>query len=142
MKTNGTTDAADQPSDTPNKTDLLGEVQCLWQQLQTLGFDRLQLVALEAQQAGQSLVSMLIAGIITACLLSSAWLGLLATAVLLMIENGMQASNAILLIVAVNLLGALILLVAIRRKSRFLKFPATLRTLKPMPVTTLQGVKK
>lgn len=142
MKTNGISDETNQPGDTPKHTDIPGEILLLWQQVRALGFERLELVALETQQAGQSLVSMLVAGIIAAGLLSSAWLGLLATAVLLMVENGMKASTAILLIVAANLLVALILLIAIRRKSRFLKFPATLRTLKPMPETIQQSVKK
>jgi hypothetical protein len=49
--------------------------------------------------------------------------------VLGLIDNGVMASSAILLAVALNLLFALILYRVMRRKSRYLQFPATLRTL-------------
>ena len=68
-----------------------------------------------------------------ALLLSSAWLGLMAVAVLGMIENGIVASSAILLAVAANLLLVLILFRVVRRKSRSLQFPATLRSLQDEP---------
>jgi len=68
-----------------------------------------------------------------AVLLSCAWMGLMAAAVLWLIENGIMASSAILLAVAFNLLFALILFGVIRSKSRYLLFPATLRSLQSMP---------
>ncbi len=141
MKANGFEDGATGQSDPLSSSGILDDVQSLWQELRALSFDRLQLAALETQRAGQSLVFMLIAGIIAACLLSSACLGLLATVVLVMIEHGLPVGSAMLLVVAANLLAALILLVLIRRKSRFLKFPATLNSLKPLPAVN-KGLKK
>jgi uncharacterized membrane protein YGL010W len=64
-------------------------------------------------------------------LLIDAWLGLMAAAVLGLVESGMVASNAILLAVAFNLLFTLLLFGVIRRKSYFLPFPGTLRSLQP-----------
>ncbi|MDO9234474.1 MAG: hypothetical protein Q7U28_00380, partial [Aquabacterium sp.] len=84
-------------------------------------------------RAGQSLVAMVMAGVMAAILLSCAWLGLIAAAVLWLVENGVVASSAILLAVAFNLLLALMLSVVIRRKSRYLQFPATLRSFQPRP---------
>jgi len=55
--------------------------------------------------------------------------------VLMLIQQGMVASTAILLAVAVNLLVALILCGVIRRKSHYLQFPAILGSLEPMPPT-------
>ncbi|MGR9014742.1 MAG: phage holin family protein [Gammaproteobacteria bacterium] len=97
-----------------------------------ISVDRIRLAALETQRAGNSLVSMIITAVMIAVLLITAWLGLLAAAVLVFIENGFIASHVILLAVAATLLLTLILFGAIRRKSRFLQFPSTLRSLQPL----------
>ena len=112
---------------------ILEDAQSLLHELRGLAHDRLLLAALETRRAGESLVSMMIAGVMIALLLGSAWLGLMAVAVLGMIENGIVASSAILLAVAANLLLVLILFRVVRRKSRSLQFPATLRSLQTEP---------
>lgn len=112
---------------------VLEDVQSLWQELRGLSHDRVLLAALETQRAGGSLVSMIMAGVMVAVLLIGAWLGLQAAAVLWLVEHGVVASNAILLAVVFNLLFSLILCAVIRRNSRYLQFPATLRSLRPMP---------
>lgn len=112
---------------------MLEDAQSLWQELRELSHDRFRLAALETQRAGDSLVSMIMAGVMIAVLLIGAWLGLLAAAVLWLVEHGVVASSAILLTVVFNLLFSLILCAVIRRKSRYLQFPATLRSLRPMP---------
>jgi len=121
-----------QRGDPPSGSGVLEDAQLLWHELRGLGVDRIRLAALETQRAGDSLVSMVISGVMIAVLLISAWLGLLAAAVLVLIENGFAASSVILLAVAANLLLTLILFGAIRRKSRFLQFPSTLRSLQPI----------
>jgi uncharacterized membrane protein YqjE len=111
---------------------VLEDAQSLWYELRKLTHDRFRLAALETQQAGESLVTMIMAGVMVAVLLGSACLGLVAAAVLWLVEKGVvTASSAIMLAVACNLLVALILSVVIRSKSRFLQFPATLRSLQP-----------
>ena len=112
---------------------VLKDVQSLWHDLLGLTHDHLLLAALETRHAGESLVSMMLAGIMVAFLLSSAWIGVMVAVVLGLIENGITASDAIMLAVAFNLLLALILIVVIRRKSRSLQFPATLRSLQTPP---------
>ena len=112
---------------------LLEDAQSLWHELRGLAHDRFRLAALETQRAGESLVAMIVAGVMVAVLLSGAWLGLMAAAVLGLVANGVVASSAILLAVAFNWLLALILCGVIRRKSRYLQFPATLRSLQPKP---------
>ncbi len=114
-------------------SDLLDDAQALWFELRGLSHDRLRLAALETQRAGMSLVIMIVAGLMVAVLLNGAWLGLVAAAVQWSIENGIMASSAIMLAAAFNLLFALILCGVIRRKSRYLGFPASLRSLKPTP---------
>ena len=76
---------------------------------------------------------MIVAGVLVAVLLGSAWLGLMAAAVLGLIDNGVVASSAILLAVAFNLLLALIFCLVMRRKSRYLQFPATLHSFQAKP---------
>ena len=112
---------------------VLEDTQLLWHGLLGLAHDRFRLAALETQRAGESLVGMVVAGVMVGVLLSCAWLGLVAAAVLWLVGNGMVASSALLLAVAFNVLLALILLGVIRRKSRYLQFPATLRSLQPLP---------
>jgi len=119
--------------DKPQESSILADVDSLWSELQGLGHDYLQLATLETRQAGESLVAMLVAGIMIAVLLVGAWLGILAAAVLALVGQGMMAGSAILLAVALNLLLVLFLTVVCRRKSRFLQWSALLRSLKPVP---------
>jgi uncharacterized membrane protein YqjE len=110
---------------------VLEDAQALWHEVIGLSHDRLLLAGLETQQAGLSLVYIVMSGILVAGLLGAAWLGLMAAAVLGLVENGVMASSAILVAVALNLLLALIFCRVIRHKSHYLKFPATLRSLHP-----------
>lgn len=114
---------------------LLNEAKSLWLEVTGLLHGRLELAALETQQAGKSLVGMIITGVIVALLLVSAWLGLLSAAILWLIHIGLMTSLAVLLGVIVNLLLAALLYQSIQRQSRHLGWPATLRSLdKPASV--------
>lgn len=120
-------------NDPLSSSGVLKDAKALWYELRGLILARFQLAILETQQAGNSLIIMIIAGVIVAILLGSAWLGLMAAAALWLIENGVvMASSAILLAVTLNLLLAIILCGVIRNKSRNLQFPATLRALQPV----------
>jgi len=124
--------AASSTPDTPSgEAGVLAAIQSLWNELYGLSHERLQLAALETRRAGQSLVTMIIAGVMLALLLSAAWLGILAAVVYRLVEYELPASTAILIAVASNLLLALMLCSIIRHRSRYLQFPATLRSLKP-----------
>jgi uncharacterized membrane protein YqjE len=113
------------------------EASLLGRDLGALVHDHLSLAALETRQAGESLVSMISLGVLVAGLLLSAWLGVLAVAVLALIDSGasVSPSGATLLTVVVNLLLALILGYALFRQRRRLQFPATIRSLSPDPVS-------
>ncbi|MDD1616307.1 MAG: hypothetical protein CG439_1441 [Methylococcaceae bacterium NSP1-2] len=137
MKPNAANDATIKQTatqDEPIGSNALEEVQSLWHELRELLHARLRLAALETRRAGESLVTMLIAGVMVAVLLIGAWLGIMVAVVLMLIEQGMVASTAILLAVAVNLLIALLLCGVIRRKSHYLQFPALLGSLEPVPL--------
>jgi hypothetical protein len=66
-------------------------------------------------------------------LLVSAWIGLLAAGILWLTELGLKPMFAVLLAVGVNFVLALILYVIIRRQSDYLRFPETIRSLRPKP---------
>jgi uncharacterized membrane protein YqjE len=120
-------------SDPGHRAGLSKEAELLWCELRGLAHDHLQLAALETQRAGESLVTMITAGMIVAGLLLSAWLGLMGVAVLELTGSGVMANDsALLLAVAVNLLVALILCGVIRRRSHHLRFPANTRSLQPI----------
>ncbi|CCE24261.1 phage holin family protein [Methylotuvimicrobium alcaliphilum] len=124
----------------PSETAILEDTQSLWHELHGLAYDRLRLATLETQRAGQSLVTMIISGVMIALFLSSAWLGVMAVVVVELIEKDVTLSNAILLAVVVNLLIALVLFNVIRLKARDLGFPATLRSLQPRHKPSGKGV--
>jgi uncharacterized membrane protein YqjE len=126
-QTTAKNDAASPPS-------VLEDTQALLAELRGLGFDHLRLAALETQRAGESLVSMVMAGVMVAILLMAAWLGLLAALVLWVIENSIVLpSSAMLLAVMFNLLLALLCCGVIRRKKRYLHYPSTLRSFQNIP---------
>jgi hypothetical protein len=128
-------DRTDEPAATgsapPGDSGLLEQVRSLWQALRGLVYDELTLAALETRLAARSLVTMIAAGVMVAVLLVSAWLGLVGAVVLWLISIGVTASIAMLVAVVGNLVFALILYDVIRRQSRHLQFPATLRSLRP-----------
>ncbi|MFZ4704323.1 MAG: phage holin family protein [Candidatus Methylumidiphilus sp.] len=128
--------------DSAGGSGVLENAQSLLHELLGLGQDRFRLAAMETRRAGESLVAMIVTGVMAGILLVSAWLGLLAAAVLWLVEHGIVPSGALLLAVAVSLLFALALWGVIRRKSRCLQFPATLRSLQPMPVGRQDAEKK
>ena len=108
------------------------EAKLLWQALRGLAHDRFELAALETQRAGESLVAMVVAGMLVAGLLLSAWLGLLGAAILALTSlEVMEIGSAVLLTVPVNLVVAVILWRMIGRLSHDLRFPANARSLEP-----------
>jgi hypothetical protein len=117
---------------------LLDDVKSLWSEVRGLTYDHLQLAALETKLAGESLVSMIAAGVIVAVLLVTAWLGLVGAAVLALIDSGMLASIAMLLAVLINIIVAGVLFKVIAMKSQNLRWSATLRSLKPQSSAAVQ----
>lgn len=118
------------PADAPAGAPGLSEsALALWDDLRGLAHEQLQLAALEARRAGESLVSMVAFAIVAGVLAASAWVGTTGALVLWLIESGVAASAALLLAAVLNVLGAFGFAVAIRRKSHYLRFPATVRSL-------------
>ena len=118
---------------------LLDIAQQLWHDLYGLAHDHLLLAALETQRAGRSLVDMIAYAVAAGILLASAWLGLMATGALWLIDSGLNARWALLLVVALNIAAAYVLSMMIRRRSHQLRFPATVSSLKPNAPAAVEG---
>ena len=122
-------------------TGSLKEARSLWRDFHRLVHEQVALAALEARLAGNSLVRMIVAGVMVAVLLVSVWLGLISVAVLWLISVGVMPSIAILLALAANLAFALMLCSRIRHQSRSLQFPLTVHRLRPAP-PGVEGLEK
>lgn len=128
---------SDRNGSTPSKASgqepgLLEVGRLLERELRGIVHDHLLLAALEARQAGESLVRIIVMGLITACLVSTAWLALIATVVIVLVQHSlMTTTTALLLVFAVHCLLAMLLVAAIRKRSRHLMFPATISRLEP-----------
>ncbi len=125
----------------PGEPGVLDQLLGLGQELLGRVHDHLNLAALETRLAGRSLVVMMAAGVMVAVLLISAWLGLLAAAILWLVGLGVALSLAMIVAVAANLVAAAMLVGLIRRQSHHLRFPATLRSLRPLPARHGPAVK-
>lgn len=124
-------DASATPS-SPTETSsagLLEELKALWEEIRGLARDHLELASLETKLAAESFVSMMVAGIVMAVLLVTAWLGLLAVCVVFLIALGMGATLSLLLAVLLNIVLAMITYSIIRRKSQDLKWAGTLSSI-------------
>jgi hypothetical protein len=117
--------AAAPPAGAPG---LLDDVAGLARELQALAHDQLQLVALEAKLAGRALVMMIAAGVGFGILVASVWLSIMAGMVWSLIAVGIAPAAALLAMALLNVAAAGACYRAIRRGSRRLRFPATLRS--------------
>ena len=116
------------------------EAKLLWQALRGLAHDRLKISALETQRAGESLVAMVVAGMLVAGLVLGAWLGVLGTAILALTRLGVMATgSALLLAVGLNLAITLVLWRHIGHLSHDLRFPANGRSLEPAASECQEG---
>jgi len=120
---------------------LFDEVQGVWRELSGLARDHIQLAVLETRLAGISLVTMIAAGVIVAVLLVSAWLGLIAAIILLLVGSGLAIGVALGIGVAANVILALLLANMIRSKSENLRWTRTLDNLQGVrPGAPLHGL--
>jgi len=125
-----TVDAEPSSGSSARRGGLRDDAHSMWQELSGIAHDRLLLAALETRLAGESLVAMIVAGVMAAVLLVTAWLGVIIAAILALVGTGVTAGLAVMIGVTANVLIALWLYVVIRRKSRNLQWAASLRSLR------------
>jgi len=109
----------------------IDNASALWLDLKSVLHDHLELAALEAKRAGQSLVAILAYGVVIAIMVVTAWMGLVTAGVLWLVNLGLASPLAVLIGVALNLAGAFGLFLLIKQASQALRFPGTVRALKP-----------
>ncbi len=113
---------------------LLGEVLLLGRELRSVAHGQMRLAALETRHAGESLVAIIVMGLVAAGLCISAWLALVASGLMALVERGLlAASTALLLGAVINVVFVVLLVVFIRRRSRALLLSATVNSFKPTP---------
>jgi uncharacterized membrane protein YqjE len=113
----------------PMAPGLLEGIDALVKDLRRRVRDQLRLAALETRRAGESLVLILAFGIVVGVVLGAAALLAVAAIVVVLIDSGIAAGTALLLTALLLLLVAAGLALVIKRHSRALRFPATLRSL-------------
>ena len=123
--------AAPDPVAAVPEAGLFDDVTALLEDLRRYAHDHLQLVTLESQRAGEALAAMLAFGIAVGVLLVSTWLIVLGALVLTLIHSGVTTNMALLLALLMNICGVFGLVVAIRHKSRYLRFPALIDRISP-----------
>lgn len=126
------TDTSTSPGDSGSGSDLFKEARGLERELRAVAHDYVRLAALETRRAGESLVIITALGSLVAVLAFSAWLALAGWAGVVLVDNNiLSGGSALLLIAAANVLIALAVIAAIRRRSRDLLMSATVNFFKP-----------
>lgn len=109
---------------------LLGELPALFS-------DRVKLLALEMNRAGRALAQIVALLAVAAIFAATAWLAFWAGVVLLLHRSGVPMGGVVLIVLAINLLAALLAIWRIRGLARWLTLPATMRRL---TVTTIAPI--
>lgn len=117
---------ADRPGGETGPLEDLGILQHEWRKLI---HDQLQLAALEVRRASHSLMVMIATAVCIGSLLVLVWIGLMAASGLSLIGMGFQPVSVVLTVTALTAVAVMVLRGFIVRRSRYLGFPATLRTL-------------
>lgn len=135
-------ETGDQPASDPDHSSeapghvpgLLESARLLERELRAIVHDHLMLAALETRRAGESLVAIIVIGILVAGVLLTAWLALVGALLVTLVQAGLVgAGTALLMVFALHGLTVWWLLSAIRKRSRDLMFPATIGQIRPAP---------
>jgi uncharacterized membrane protein YqjE len=112
---------------------LLKSLQALLHDVPGLFTDRVELLTLELQRAGQALAQIVVLLIVAAVLGVTTWLVLWATLVIALLAAGLGWVGACLLVVVVNLAATALAVARVRRLLPRLRLSATRRHLLPRP---------
>ena len=91
--------------------------------------DFLELVSLEARNAGLTLVWMIVGGMVASVFIVTAWTGLMAALAMYVISLGLLPLAAVIIVAGINLIAAVGMLYWCIALSRHLLFAATRRQL-------------
>jgi hypothetical protein len=125
---------ADRETEAPaGTTSVLQMLQALWLDLPGLVSDRVHLLTLELKRAGGALAVMLGLVIGAAVLASTAWIALWVGIAAALLHWGLAWGWVFLIVLALNLGGAVFALLRARSLAHLLTLPATVRRLTVAP---------
>jgi uncharacterized membrane protein YqjE len=113
----------------PQPAPLLKTLQELWRDLPGLVSDRVELLALELQQAGLALAQIVMLIVVVAIFGVTAWLVLWMAIVAALVAAGLHLAVALGIALLLNALGLGLAAARIQRLTKLLRLPATRRHL-------------
>jgi len=116
--------------ETPAPQSLTLRAKALVRDVRDLVCDHLELAALEARRAGETFARMVCAAVVISILWISAWLALLAGAIVWATSAGVPWAGALAIAAMVNLVAGAALAVWMRKQVGELLFAATLRQIR------------
>ena len=114
----------------PEAPSLALRARALVRDVRDLFCDHLELAALEARRAGAGFAKMVCAAVVISILLVSAWLALVAGAIVWVTSAGVPWPGALAIAALVNVVAGVAIALWMRRQAHELMFAATLRQLR------------
>ena len=114
----------------PEAPSLALRARALVRDVRDLFCDHLELAALEARRAGAGFAKMVCAAVVISMLLVSAWLALVAGAIVWATSAGVPWPGALAIAALVNVVAGVALALWMRQQAHELLFAATLRQLR------------
>ena len=122
---------------------LLTEVRALVDEYRNLARDHIRLAALETRQAGESVVRMVISGVVAGGIAFIGWASLISALVALIVERGwMSVSLTLLLCGFIHFALVIVLAFVIRKQGRALLLSAIVREMDPRLTGEVGDVQK
>lgn len=107
------------------------ELEKWWQQARALAYDQLQLLTLEGERVANSMVALLVFGLLAGLLALTLWFAALAQIIMLAQHYSLSAAQALALAMLANLVALWLVLRRCAHYSSLLRFPATMQSLQP-----------
>ncbi len=117
-------------TDIPASPSLALRMKALFHDVRDLVSDHLELAALEARRAGYGFARMVVAAVVISILWVSAWLALIAGAIVWATSTGVPWAGALAIAAIVNVVLGGVLAVWMRKQVGELLFSATLRQMR------------
>ena len=125
-----------EPADTPAEAGVFSpasvsaELVVWWQQAKVLASDQLQLLTLEGERVANSMVALLVFGLLAGLLALTLWFAVLAQLIILAQALGLSLVQGLGLAMVLNLLGLWFVMRRCAYYSSLLRFPATIQSLR------------
>ena len=106
------------------------ELVVWWQQAKVLASDQLQLLTLEGERVANSMVALLVFGLLAGLLALTLWFAVLAQLIILTQAQGLSLAQALGLAMVLNLSGLWFVMRRCAYYSSLLRFPASIQSLR------------